>query len=708
MKVLISAGLLTNNIVAGINKKLESGGIDFLVVPFIEDIGEIYQRGEYFDRAVILEQSWTHDFQDQDEGEVREHIHQFTNDMASRNIDNISFVFLAQEESTGEMVYDEILPIQSSSVVLVKQPRYSITFFKELVTTEITKMPDELVYKPTIITNDVDQVHHEEFDDTPVTPEYNPDYEGDIEKEIGTDGELFNGNKLEMGAGMDFGNDPEQFETSEQAGEQFGIWDDDFDKPVDSDIPEGDPVDPDDPDFSDIPNDRFETGDIPDMGGDVVVDDGFDFTSSGEEHHKLDLEKHEDIPEQPFIPQTEQYPNEETFDNSRQAGEIPDYTGEDPEFTGDQSGDMGYQQDDGAGYQEDGAGYQEEQYEDPEQFHDENQNGAANQDYNPDYDNYNNQPMQGDYGTPDYESEYTREPDIVAPIPVKQNNRVDLSNSQIKATLDAFANRGNSILVTGCGGCGTSTIALNLANVINNLGYTVLLVDLDTMGKTQSYISKDNYDCIEPESAGLRQAVNSTSGINAHIAIVRQGFHLLTMGLASDAVHIDKILEKNKLLRFMNLAKTSHNFVIYDVPFETAIGFGQDFTFMADNLVITVDCSNWGITKTMINLTNIDNEDMRETLFNKGQLLFNRYRALNKVMGRKVKTAIDITKAMDYKSWELLGEDPGYYFQSMHICGLINEDARFESGWYESTQYSDTKEGNKMFLELLKNIVLKR
>ena len=127
---------------------------------------------------------------------------------------------------------------------------------------------------------------------------------------------------------------------------------------------------------------------------------------------------------------------------------------------------------------------------------------------------------------------------------------------------------------------------------------------------------------------------------------------------------------------------------------------------MADNIVMTIDCSNWGITKTMLNVCNIDSDDMMETFFNRGQILFNRYRALNKVMGRKVKTAIDITKVMDFKVRDLLGEDPGYYFQTMHICGLINEDARFESGWYGDTQYSDTKDGRKIFLDVLKNIVL--
>ena len=325
-------------------------------------------------------------------------------------------------------------------------------------------------------------------------------------------------------------------------------------------------------------------------------------------------------------------------------------------------------------------------------------NDGYTDEYNPNLDNYNP-------GTKFDDRDYEREID-------NQNNGGqfvnDLSSSQIKATLDAFANRGNSIVVTGFGGSGASTVALNLANIISKLGYTVLLVDLDTENKAQSYISKNNYECVEPDSASLMAAINSTSGINAHISIVKQGFHLLTMGLGSDSAPIENLIQPDKIARFINLAKASHNFVIYDVPFKTAVGFGKDFTFMADNLVFSIDCSNWGITKAMINMCNVDGDDMQETLFSKGQILFNRYKTFGKIMGKKVKTAIDITKVMDNKVRELIGEDPGYYFQALHICGIINENPNFESGWFGDVQVSDTSDGSQLFLDLLTNIVMKR
>ena len=293
--------------------------------------------------------------------------------------------------------------------------------------------------------------------------------------------------------------------------------------------------------------------------------------------------------------------------------------------------------------------------------------------------------------------------------PVVNKKATSSSNvNKIKEDLRPFAARGNSILVTGCGGCGTSTIAFNLANIICQLGYTVLLVDMDTEERTQNYISKLNYESMEAEGANLMVAVNSTTGISKDVSVVKTGFHLLTMGIATDTAPVEDILHKEKIARFINLAKTSYNFVIYDVPFKETVGFLSDITYMCDNLVLTVDASNWGITKTLLSMCNIDSDDMQDTMFSRAQLVFNRQRSLSRVLGTKVRSCYDIVKAMDKKVKELIGEDPGYHFEDLHIAGIINDDPVFEDGWFEQIQYSDTRKGQAIFLELADSIILKK
>lgn len=283
------------------------------------------------------------------------------------------------------------------------------------------------------------------------------------------------------------------------------------------------------------------------------------------------------------------------------------------------------------------------------------------------------------------------------------------SLKRLKDELDPFAARGNSILVTGCGGCGTSWVAFNLANIIHQLGYTVLLVDMDTLGRTQSYISKRTLESIEPDGSSLISAVNSTTGISAYQSVVKTGFHLLTNGLAADAVKAEEVLHRDKINRFANSAKSSHNFVVYDIPFDLATTFLSDITYIADDIVCVTDTSNWGITKMMQSITNVSSEDMQEVIFAKTQILFNRQRNLNLLFGSsRIKTADNILKAIDKEILELLGEDPGVYFKDLGIAGVIDDDPKAEASWYADVQYSDTQKGQQIFLEVLRNIVLRR
>ena len=676
MKILISGGIKTNNIVEGVGMCFNSGGIDFIAVPFIEDINNIYQRGDYFDRVIIIEQSWNHDFEDTVEMNIRQRINEFAIQSADKAaFDDISFVFLAQNEESASMVFEEILPIQNLSIVLVKKPKYSIGFFRSLITTDMDKFPQEIVYKLINNDNDSKEVDNGNYTNTSAN-DYSVEYcDDDIMSELfGDSGDDFSD---ELFGSVNLNKESEFTQGENFNKDGFG----------DSDFEQGGSFD--DEDFrEDI--DNIQDDEKPSFNTDDGIHDSDDFEpNSSFNDEKPSFNTDDGIHDSDDFEQNSSFNDENpsfNTDDSDGFEQNSSFNDENPSFNTDDSD----------GFEQSGRGEAKNSFSDS--MYEVEQNEGYTDEYNPNLDNYNP-------GTKFDDRDYEREID-------NQNNGNqfvnDLSSSQIKATLDAFANRGNSIVVTGFGGSGASTVALNLANIISKLGYTVLLVDLDTENKAQSYISKNNYECVEPDSASLMAAINSTSGINAHISIVKQGFHLLTMGLGSDSAPIENLIQPDKIARFINLAKASHNFVIYDVPFKTAVGFGKDFTFMADNLVFSIDCSNWGITKAMINMCNVDGDDMQETLFSKGQILFNRYKTFGKIMGKKVKTAIDITKVMDNKVRELIGEDPGYYFQALHICGIINENPNFELGWFGDVQVSDTSDGSQLFLDLLTNIVMKR
>lgn len=742
MRVLLSGGKKTYNIIEGIRKKFTTSGDDFVVIEYLDDIMDMFSRGDYFDKAVIIEQSITRDGAITDEMVIRQRINKFSTDISTK-VSKGNYVFLSQEQSIASMIYDEILDIANDSAIVFMKPPYKATFFADLIVKEAAELPREWVFEPELYVPEVEDFGFNE---------------GDAPSDIDTYG-------MELGLDLQEMPDNDLFDD----GEDFGRFSDELS--IDQGYDAGNFGAPDNlEDMLGGSNEQaFENTDGFGFGGfDDVFDGGFDetqqdWTSSGNSSNSsndFDYSYDESI-------------ETNVLDPIKQSSELPDYT--------EQSSSL---------YGETGNGFGEDMYGQQSNF--EKQDDFSNEMYASEQSTNDMQGFGGDmysdetqddyqvnmendmYGNPagfdqqsyDRAAEASRtsrmtnmeENNLNSQVPKQtmqvqrrkgirglfgkgQNNQEQyenvgsqLNNAQpvqtwkqdtqamvnkgkgskkvnvdsIKQQLRPFASRGNNILVTGCGGCGTSTVAYNLANIINQLGYTVLLVDMDTQGRTQSYISKTNYDSIEPDGANLMSAVNSSNGINAQEAIVKQGFHLLTMGLGTDTAPVSELLHKEKISRFVNLAKTSHNFVIYDIPFDSATGFLSEITYMTDNLVLVADASNWGITKLMLNVCNISLDDMQDTIFSRAQLVFNRYRNLNKLLGKKVRTAVDITKVVDMKVQELIGEDPGFHFEDLHIAGIINDDPDIENGWFDTIQYSDINKGQAIFLELLENIVLKK
>lgn len=568
MRVLLAGGVKTGNIVAGVSKRFATGGIEFITIEKIEDIESLYSQGEYFDKAIIIEQSWTHDGTITNEATQRQLINAFAEMENRRDKENISYVFLVTSQELGSNVYEECVSILDKSVIIVKKPPYSAKFFSDLIILEARDFPEEIVYKP---------------------------QETAIEDEK-----------------MDLGFDTPNYEVDTHGGfdEAFDLGGlDDSQVNVDTGISEV------------IPNTPIE---------EPVID--------------------ESLYDNPKIP--------EVATGAAVAGAAVGFGREQPSPSMPSF-------DDDIPVEDDSGAIDDSMY------------------------------------TEDNSQRFTR----VSNRGVKPDVKID--NKQLANLLAVFASRGNSIVITGCGGCGTSTIAYNLANTVANIGYTALLVDLDTKHRAQSYLSRDNYMCIDPESTGLLAAINSTSEISNYIGIPKPQLHLLGVGMGSDPIDLSKKIQPSRVARFANMVKANHNFIIYDAPFDILTTVFQDILYLADNIVIPVDYSNWGITKTLLSICNLENEEVTERIFDRAQLLFNRVRKLDKLMGKKVKSIRDITSIMDKKVFEIVGEDPGFYFQSMPVCGMLEEDSSYdhERCWFDGTQYSDTQKGHQQFVKLLSDIL---
>ena len=687
MKVLVCAGEKTHVIVNALVSLMQSTGTTFLQVNHIDDIKDIFQTGKYFDRALIVQQGWTYDGTDTDENSIRRKINDFANDIKKQQTFNTSYVFLTKNNEMADIVNEEIMSIAHNSAIVVKEPKYNGNFFARLASDELVDLPN--LYVPTT-TPEVAEEEHDAAGETPDNTFDNVD-EGNYEPAGGSvfDNDVFGG-----GFAGDIPNtvDP-----------NFGASDLGYQQPE----PQPEPV------YPDNPHEQFTE---PQPSGDF---DDPEFKNSEPPYDYND-------------------PGNDTF-NQPATGSWPD-----DNWGENQPVMPGYEGHPTQPYQDDGNGgnwqeapsdemeqepnpqepypqqpYPQEPYPQEPYPQEPYPQAPYNQEYYPpeqpstdpypqagafDDDDYGNNSK---YGDNNFDSEmYGNGDENNEPEPEKNIVRPKLTKKQLKATFDAFANRGNNIVVTGFGGSGTSTLAFNLANTICNLGYTVLLVDMDTKYKTQSYLSKDSFDAVDVDSANVMAAVNSTSGINAYTSIVRQGFHLLTMGMASDSKEARDAFKQDRLAKFMSQCKASHNFVIFDIPFDDLVGSLSQIGYSADNVIINIDASNWGISKALIGMCNIGNDDIEDTLFSRGQIIFNRYKGMNKLFGKKVKSLNNVTDKMDEMLIKLNGEDPGYRFANMHVIGAIKFSKSIEEFWFGQMQYSDTQGGLDEYIEILKRVLL--
>jgi hypothetical protein len=71
------------------------------------------------------------------------------------------------------------------------------------------------------------------------------------------------------------------------------------------------------------------------------------------------------------------------------------------------------------------------------------------------------------------------------------------------------------------------------------------------------------------------------------------------------------------------------------------------------------------------------------------------------------RTAYDMLGILDRQVVELVG-DVGLHFSNMRISGIIPDDPAVEDTYFTENNYSDTRKGQNIFLELVQNILLNK
>lgn len=281
-------------------------------------------------------------------------------------------------------------------------------------------------------------------------------------------------------------------------------------------------------------------------------------------------------------------------------------------------------------------------------------------------------------------------------------------NNELNERLALYRNRGAMLVFTGSNGTGKTVISGNIANLLCKMGYSVCILDLDTVGKGQTYLNREVSDMIHStqDKSNNIGALNSSGGdFSRYLDVVRPGLHMITSSLGSDSVRPEQVVTNKHYNRLIHELTSTYNFVIVDAQFQDLKGQFTDFIDSADSLIFVEEATTHGMVNFMLNLANVEDEATQSVIFHRGCLLLNKEDGMTNFLGRKVDDTEKLLQAIDEVVYQLQGGDSEYHFADLHVVGVIPYNKNFEPFWYAKKFISDTENGEKLFMDLLKECV---
>ena len=145
-----------------------------------------------------------------------------------------------------------------------------------------------------------------------------------------------------------------------------------------------------------------------------------------------------------------------------------------------------------------------------------------------------------------------------------------------------------------------------------------------------------------------------------------------------------------------------------DVKFLDATGYLKELVLNADSLVLNVKPTNKGLIEFMLKMANIDDIRVREDMFRRSGIIFNMATNNRNVLGYKVKNYTQMLEAIDKVTEELTGYTGEQSFGQISIFNEIAFNPIFDSYIFGKEFFSDTKDGNNLYKDILRSILMHR
>lgn len=701
MRILISNGEKTDKLIGAVEEGFDKGVMSFLKLEDITTLEKLYVRGETFDKAYILKSALDYNNLSDDEDKLREALVNISK-VVKNKYGNIPFVFVATDEKMAQLITEETYLISDNSRVLCIEPPFKVAQMCELMQKDISEIDKSLIYNSkyaetenansewSIAMLDNSEETYDDFDEEKL--EENEIIDEELENFEDGEEELNDFEDLESDEEElnDFDNfDEETLEENEEESLEENINEDDFD-----DIS----FDFDEDDNDDMVNENDDDFDESDSETDEDDDTIEDLTTEEE----LDFDEEENVEENDTFEEDFDFENEE--DNENELNDFDDilkngttnYSNFEEKSLKNEINDFEDDIEDKAELENlFDTKNQKEGYDISEQLFDEINEEQTNKQVEEMFDT----------------NVYVQKQDNIDLQIIKKFNVPKMVNIELdekaKVILQRSKKKALSFVVTGANGAGKTIFAYNLANTLQKAGLDILIVDFDTINRMQSFLTSTAYNVthsVDTANNNLEIAFKKGgSGLGHYTHILKQGLHLLNIGLACDNIALDNISKENIIKLLGTLTKT-YDAIVYDIPFNNL----ERLSIVVNNsdyITAMIENNTYSMMQLLLAYSNIDNEELRENLFKNTQVCFNKVKANANIMGMKIKYIGDYLKALDVQIVNLLGTQGEYLFGNLKICGAIEYMPEIEDFWFSKYNFSDTQEGSEIMSNILNSML---
>ena len=734
MKVLIAAGVKTNNIVNPLRERFTSGAIALSSETNVDGIFRFIHKGEIFDRAIIVEPAIMGDFGSSDYESGREKIIKLLEIIRSSNNSGAQFIFVVTNTELANVIMEEMFELGSEQVkIIVNKAKFKLKFFIELCTLELSEIKD--IYESISTAKTVENTVDVNGDSTPLNAQA-PEYEHQGYEEVKPEPQAENNvGDISSFDPSNIGDYPEPPAEYGDGDPETGEYDDKLET------------------IEEVQGNENEPDEVVETGGESDFSMLNAGTTEFENPENVEYKDNGlgDVPEETFAENAEnadlngdnsEENFEEMFDNPENTeytdpGFLPAESIENPQENQENQENQ-FNEEDNTDFIEEETNPENSEYTDRGFLPAENIENVENIDNTTSFDDMNDGMYENNEDDEINNSAVEESAPVIPVVPLNNGDNNDVNgNTVVNGTeyfgdmyddesddsimthmsdtnvqmLQKMLSAGQKNLVfTGVPGGGKTTMAYNVAMLIARLGFTTLYVDCDTETRGVSYIDTKVYNWVHTDDdtvSSLAHAMGNSANIIAYAGVVIPGLHVLTLGLDQDTVPLDRVgtISREKIHRFSSMAKQNYQFVIYDVPFKQLHNCACDLAYLADKLIYITEASTRGLIKMMLDIADVEEDDFRQLFIKKTYIVLNKYHQSIKIFNKDMKSASKILRELDGIIYEVVGGEVSDRFEAMNILQTLPIIPDINNYWFSKKAYVETENGLKLIGGFLKNIL---